>query len=250
MYVYSFSGKILPERENISFPVVLDGAVRQEGSLKAGTRISLSVFASQISAVVHSEAEVADIGAMREKVEEYARFGVDALGYLLGCGLDVEITGVSCPSPYLHTVFGVEVPGASDSAGASAGELQAAFQRILAAPRDKQPCLRRALSDFREAIRAYEDTPFYCFRAIEDLRQYFVAGEDQGQQKSWLELASRIGIPAPLGEYIRARLRPLAIPARHGQAPKTTREQRIEMLNATWKVIALFIDADRGPSAE
>jgi hypothetical protein len=247
MFVYTFSGKVLPERANVHFPLPLDGTVMKEGVLGVGTRITLSVASSQLTAVVRSETRVDDLHGMKEKVEAYARFGVDALGFLLGCGYDVEITSVTSPDPLLYEVFGVDVPGASGAAGGSPEQIREAFQKLLQIPRDRQTCVRRALADFREAVRACEDTPFYCFRALEDLRQYFVAGEDRQAQKAWAEMGRQLALPEPLADYVQTRLRALAIPARHGQAREITAGERVEMLNATWQVIHAFVAAPLQP---
>ena len=116
---------------------------------------------------------------------------------------------------------------------------------------DKQPWLRRAFVDFREAIRSHEDTPFFCFRAIEDLRQRFVSGEDTNVKKTWNEMACALSLADETKEYVWKTLRPLAISVRHGAAAKVTRESGRECFESHGiSLIALLLPNYRSPRSQ
>ena len=246
---YHFSGVVLPERADVNFPLPVKVVSAGKGKLPAGWEVSVSVVRSQLFASVTADREVTDLREIQDLVEGISRFCVDAIGFLVACGYDVEITQVTGPDPRSHVVFGVNVPGVVPPERQSNEEVFARFKQILETPGDKQRSLRRALVDFREAIRSVEDTAFFCFRAIEDLRQYFVVVEDRDVKTSWNELAQKAKIPEETMAFVKDVLRPIAIPARHGNAKDIGQAERIEMLAHTWKVIDRFISENlEGPN--
>lgn len=201
----------------------------------------VSVVNSQIAATLTTGTKIQDVEDMRERAEVAVRHCVDALGFLLACGYDVELTQVTAPEILGHIVFGVDVQGVRSAEQYTDAEILARFQTIMALGPDKQPWIRRALVDFREAIRSYDDTPFFSFRTIEDLRQRFVSGEDSDVRRTWGEMATTLRVSDDVREYVWRELRPLAISVRHGNPTRVTRESRTKMLRVAWDLIDRFV---------
>jgi hypothetical protein len=243
-FTYSLSGKILPERAVVNLPLVVKVLASPEGNMPAGWELVISIVRSQLAVTLTTNQLVNDLYDMRERVEGVVRFCVDTLGFLLACGYDVELTQVVALDTGNHKVFGVDVQGVREKDLYADPEILDAFQRILQVGTDKQQWLRRALVDFREAIRSYEDTPFFCFRAIEDLRQRFISGNDSDVKKTWRDMTIWLAVPQETVDYVWNELRPMAISLRHGAGTKVGRESRTHMLRVTWDLINRFISAD------
>lgn len=243
-FTYSFSGKVLPERADVNLPLPIKALSRGKGKFPTGWEISISIFRSQLAVTVTTEKAVDDLQPMREIVEGIARFSVDALGFLLACGYDVEITQAMGSDPRSHIVFGVDVRGVTPKEQYTREEVFSRFKQIVEVPEGKQQALRRALVDFREAIRSGEDTPFFCFRAIEDVRQLFVVGEDKDVKKTWSEMAQKLALPQETITFVQDTLRPTAISVRHGDIKDIEHAARVEMLSHTWIIIDHFITSE------
>jgi hypothetical protein len=89
------------------------------------------------------------------------------------------------------------------------------------------------------AIMHAEDTPFYCFRALESLKQYFgfVTGKSKDGEQ-WQEMAKAIGDRRADIEPIRE----LAFPARHGVPEYLSDEMRKNMFFVTWQIVETYIN--------
>lgn len=212
--------------------------------MPAGWEVVISIVRSQLAVTLTTNHPVDDLYDMRERLEGIIRFCVDTLGFLLACGYDVELTQVVALDTGNHNVFGVDVQGVREKDTYTGQEIFESFQKIIQVGAEKQQWLRRALVDFREAIRSYEDTPFLCFRAIEDLRQRFVSDNVSDVKRTWEEMAIRLAVPPETVSYVWNELRPIATSLRHGQEATVNRESRTRMLQVTWDLIQRFIAAD------
>jgi len=238
--IYVLSGKVLPERADVNLrkPMainILPGRIIPEGST-----VFVTVICSQISMVVHSRGEIADLQALAHECEGMCRMIVDCLGFLLTCGYDIEITQVSGAGG-LHVVYGVQpadlrpIPFSNDN-------FQDIFERLVTVPQAYQLAYRRALADYREAIRSFEDTAFFCYRAVEDLRQVFVENEQSKDIQTWDRLWEAMPSVEHARSYVKDVIRPLATGNRHGGGALISSQQRLEMLERTSKIISAFID--------
>ncbi len=238
--IYVLSGKVLPERANVNLPKSIAMKILPGRTIPEGSMVFVTVICSQISMVVHSRGEIADLQALAHECEGMCRMIVDCLGFLLTCGYDIEITQVSGTGG-LHVVYGVQpadlrpIPFSDDS-------FQDSFERLVTVPRAYQLAYRRALADYREAIRSFEDTAFFCYRAVEDLRQVFVENERSKEAQTWERLWEAMPVVEDARAYVKDVIRPLATGNRHGEGTLISRQQRLEMLEKTSKIIAAFVD--------
>ncbi|MHB8744776.1 MAG: hypothetical protein ACYC9L_16920 [Sulfuricaulis sp.] len=243
-HTYCLSGKVLPERAVVNLPLTVKVVASPEGSMPSGWEVVVSTVRSQLAVTLTTPEPIDDLDEMRERMEGIARFCIDTLGFLLACGYDIELTQVVGIDPLTHNVFGVDVQGVRNREQYTDGEILTRFQSILGVAPHKQQPLRRALVDFREAIRSHEDTAFFCFRAMEDLRQRFVSGEDDDPKKTWREMARIMAVPEDTVNYVWKELRPAAMSVRHGAAIKLDRASRTKMLKVTWDLVDRIISAE------
>lgn len=169
---------------------------------------------------------------------------VDVAGYYHGFSYDVEISQLIQINGAAKQVFGIDIPclkGICEQAGIS---MQDIFR--LQANHKIGYFLRHALSDVREAIRSPKDTGFFCYRAIEALKNlcavnYNLAGDDK---KQWEFFRKRYGID----QQEIMRVKQFADPIRHGnyvEARLMSDDDRANIFRWTWQIINKFIVAER-----
>lgn len=233
MGTYIFTGKVLPERAAVSVTTPLQLKVQAKDA-DVEFKATISIAVSQVSVVVKTSEETVDIGTLRNYVEHFVRSVIDAYGYISGRGYDIETTSV-IKQDGSQIVFGVEVAELE----ATQGERPVSFHD-LCGPDGlvyRSEHLRRALADLREAIRSPLDTGFFCFRAIEGIRQSFIEDEDGTDTKpSWDRLREALRIDRSWFKEIEE----FALPQRHGQMPFMSGERRVSVMRRAWKVIDRF----------
>lgn len=105
--------------------------------------------------------------------------------------------------------------------------------------------IRHALADMRSALSLSDDTPFYCYRALESLREEFVDAHDSRnnrEKRSWERLRAALSINEDAAKELAA----LAKPRRHGGNRHVTHNDRVEWLTWTRAIVAKFIDGYPG----
>ena len=233
-----FSGLVLPERAPLSVSGVHASIVGPDGAAHA--LIALNIWANQISATVDSEET--DVLTLRNLVRAEAEFVTSLAGFLLGFGYDVEITKAFNEDLSQNQVFGIDV--AVLTARAQGRDLSTVINAVLPLCYGADAIfLRRCLTDLSLAMKRLDDTAFYCFRAIESLKQSF--GSHLTEREQWSALAAAVESTKAEMEPLRAR----AFPARHGPAQPLSDAERQELFIYTWRVVERYIDyrlAERG----
>lgn len=237
MSTYIFSGKIMPERANVSVSTLSIKVLAEEAGINVDAIVSIN--ASQVSIVIETTDKNADLPTLKNYVEYLVRTVVDAYGYLSGRGYDVEITSVVDPDGK-HTVFGVGIPELEEAQN----ERPLHFPELLKVMGRSQH-LHRALGDLREAIRSPWDTGFFCYRAVECIRQSFVEKEDgNDKDPSWEGLRNALRIDR---SWLEKYTRESADAQRHGSTRYMSEEDRVLAMKHAWKVIDRFcVYAHRG----
>lgn len=163
------------------------------------------------------------------------RVALDALGYTLACGYDLEIIQMVDSVGNPPVVFGVGIP-AIEKSTASAG---IKFENIVSIFGDRRgQYLSRCLADLREAIRAPKDTGFFYYRGIESLRQFFLQEMKAKDDKvSWELLRSELAVDREEIETVKG----LADPIRHGAGGGISDSERANVFTLTWNIVNKFI---------
>jgi hypothetical protein len=147
----------------------------------------------------------------------------------------VEITKVFDEALNATRVFGIDIPVLAERAvGRDVGGLVSAIFPLCFGP--DAIYLRRCLSDLSFAMKRLDDTAFYCYRALESLRQSF--GSDLPEREQWAAMAAAVNSTPEEMEPLRAQ----AFPARHGLPPPLTDAVRQRLFQYTWTVVERYID--------
>jgi hypothetical protein len=156
---------------------------------------------SQIISLFETDSLVPNVFRLKNIVSDAVRVEVDTVGFLYGHGYDVEIVQVIRPDSIEPVVFGVDIPTLKPEAD-MAGRFTNAM-RLFADT--KGAYLQRCLADLREAIRSPRDTGFFCYRAVESLRQFFVAEAGASSDRaSWELMRSTLKVERSAFDYIKS----------------------------------------------
>ena len=166
---YLFYGKIRPERAQLSLGFDLGF---QHFSTGHTGRIEVSVILNELVARVFTD-ETWDIYDLRNLVNNVIRTELSALGYLMGRAYDIDITRVLRLEEKLDYVFGIEVDCIATPRRESPVEQKIQALRPLLQG-ESGMYVSRCLMDLMSALRYADDTAFYCYRAVESLRNHCV----------------------------------------------------------------------------
>ena len=165
------------------------------------------------------------------------RFGglVAAIGFVNGCGYDVEVSQVFDPTTSAWTNYGVR----EDSLVGRYPVVNDAIVRVLASFRaDSGHYLLSSLSDICDGMRRPDGTAFYCYRAIETLQQYFIKMFKIKKDKdAWETFRIRLGVDRGRLDAVKE----FADPRRHGGARAMTYEDRKTILATAYEVVDRFV---------
>jgi hypothetical protein len=245
-FLYVLSGKVLPERADVTIGPIKDCNIRVP-ELSIEFSAAIAICASQIMVGVRSEESIDDWETLRNIVEAVVRNIVDAFGFIEGRGYDVELTSIAEQSGR-SMVFSVEVAALQEDK-ANRPITFPELYNLLRNPSQRQDDdlafktnqLRRALADLRESIRSPYDTGFFCYRAIECIRQCFIdpgkEDNDTERKLSW----ERMGAALCIAETWADDLKRISIPQRHGGLAQMPAKERVEAMQCAWKVVDRFI---------
>lgn len=237
MEPYLFYGKIRPERAQLSLGFDLRF---QHSSTGHTGRIEVSVILNELVARVYTD-EVWDIFDLRNLVSNVIRTELSAFGYLVGRAYDIEITRVLRLEEKLDHVFGIEVDCIAVPRRESPVE-----QKLLAL----RPFLQgesgiyvsRCLMDLMSALRYADDTAFYCYRAVEALRNHCVKTQGKaisGRDAQWELFRSISGVSR---DEI-ALLSDSAKGVRHGGFAAFDGSGRALLLEKAWEIVDRYLAA-------
>lgn len=230
---YTFFGKVYPERCNVSITELHAQVKSLDGDVDGVVRYFISL--SQVTATFVGGRPVQNIYTLKNTVEDVIRVALDALGYTLACGYDLEIIQMIDSVGNPPVVFGVGISAIENSAARAGVKLE----NIVSIFGDRKgQYLQRCLADLREAIRAPKDTGFFCYRGIESLRQFFLQEMKAKDDKvSWELLRSELAVDRVEIETIKG----FADPIRHGEGGGISDSERANVFTLTWNIVNKFI---------
>lgn len=234
---YIFLGRVIPERAlldigEVKMKVLASDEV-PEGEL------FIEIIKSQVFVQFLGANKVQNVFTLRNYVEEAVRMLLDVTGYFYGYGYDVEIIQLVSPNTSEKQVFGIDIPvleGICKEAGV-------AINDILAVMSKKEGYfLRHALADIREAMKSPKDTGFFCYRAIESLKNYCAKRNEvqPEKEKAWQYFRKKYAISK---EQIMG-IKDFADPIRHGnyiESRPIADKDRAKIFKNTYDIIDAFI---------
>lgn len=233
MTKYIFYGSVLPERANVAFSPILMTSINSDYELIAQCALSKIVVEFNCNDETRINATHKNI------IEHNIRILVDSLGFSLACGYDVQIESVLNTKTHHVEIFGVHEPifdfaqnnfhpsniePHPDTAGTFFDISKLAGVHLE---------LAIALADFRESIRTPHFTSFYCYRAIEALKNA-LEGNDKQQWNKLHEIVSS-------SKEIIQPIKDKADQLRHGKFAEQSWDTRKHAMLVTWDIINKFI---------
>ncbi|HCG8574447.1 TPA: hypothetical protein NJ542_003011 [Vibrio parahaemolyticus] len=229
-YLYMLTGVVHPERADVN---VTSTRIELGDS---GDVINFSIYKSRIAFTVETSTLLNESGmnSLRLFAEEQVRTVVDSLGFLVGCGYDIEIIQCIEPQHQGHLIFGVEEKYLSEL---NYSELIEPIELVEILNSKFGAYLRRCLNDLRLAIRTPKDSAFYCYRAIECLIHYFLNNGTPNKSEAWQMFRENIGVSKEQIMYIKKA----ADPIRHGNPLEVQTADRQKVMMDTWAITMKFI---------
>lgn len=238
-YVYQLSGKVLPERAGVNIGPLTFGV--SGGEDVPQSTLHVQILWSQIFARLTCPSPVKNHFTARNLVEDCVRSILDAAGFVFGRGYDVEITQYFATDPTADWVFGVDI-GVLEKRASEAGLTVDHLAYLMSTPTSW--FFRRALADFREAIKNATDTGFFCYRAIETLMQCHAAlNGGSNDSTKWRAFRDHYNVSE---DDIR-NVKSFADPIRHGNGlhmKEVTSGERARIFELAWDIgIKVFLRA-------
>jgi hypothetical protein len=229
-------GIVLPERaklDELNWSVT--GTLLGDGKVYSA---SVSVICNQVAIWFESELEfsVLELKHLAEYVVGNQLF---ALSYIIGCVFDFQVTRVINRSKGVDYVYGIEnsaIFGRKDI-----GDLNLYLERLRARQIGINGTLiHRCLSDLSSAMRYREDTAFYCYRAIESLKQHYCAEKNilsRDDKKAWELFREGNGFSEAQLKWFAQH----AMNSRHGKVSVISSEDNDDLLRRTWDVVDTYL---------
>lgn len=234
MNTYIFKGLVLPERAQISFgPFEADLEHIATGNKLVG---KINVVLNQLTVWIHSEDEW-DIHDLRNIVKTWTNNTVSIFGYVLGYAYEVEIRQVLCEEKNIDYVFGINSQAAYDKEKHE--NAPKIVKEIMGKTSGKYGIyIMRCLNDLTMALKHVDDTYFYCFRAIESLKQYCrYKFSIESENEQWKKLSEITNTDKDSIKFIRKR----AFPERHGDIYPSDANEIQKTIKRTWEIVDLFL---------
>lgn len=232
---FLFSGIVHPERLGLTLGTIDQMLASQDGT-KLGS-MKFSIQNSQITAVMEWENDSEDIFTPRNILKTFVEPILNITEFLKGYAFDIEITKVFESDLNEIRVFNNDIPALAERN--KTRELTEAKNVYPLCSGPEGIYLRRCLGDLNMAMKHADDTPFYCYRALESLKQYFgFVNGITGDREQWKSMASALGGK----EEDVTPIKDLAFPARHGIPNPITDSKRKDIFLLTWNIVESFID--------
>ena len=231
MKKFLFVGKVYPEESHLTVREIKVGELSGISD-KHNHKIRIEVLNSIIRVDFETDAPI-DLPTARNSVEYFVSGIIDSYGYYTGSAFDVTLTfGIGDEGEYTFPPVVNEIKNAQASRPVQPNQLL-----ILSAT---FPRFHRALGDLREAIKHPMDTSFYCYRAIEAVRQHFLdkreTDDGKAKRKSWEKMANCLHF----SKSFKDKLENESSHTRHGGIKDLTSDEVTEILQKAWTLVDRF----------
>lgn len=231
MTTYFFDGLVHPERAQITFQFSLEFTHITSGE---AAQARVSIVLNQIAIWIETDVEW-DIYDLRNVAKSLVSHELAVIGFLRGLSYEVEIKRVLNTELKVDFVFGIDIPCLVErNKGISLSER---LEEIRCKSMGLEGVfLHRCFADLANAMKNPDDTGFYCYRAIESLRQHCIVRfklnkNNKGEQ--WAKLREIAGCT----EEITREIQVAADPVRHGEVASITSNERKRLFLITWDVV-------------
>lgn len=235
---YVFTGRIYPER-------VQDTKVYQKQAIGTDTycgHFIMVVFINSRQVIITLVTEKpSNEFDLRNLCADMVGSMLAAETFLTGISFSLEITTVFCGKSGLYRVFGADNPVLSQRNKTIEVEADEIFEFMSG---ENGFLVRSCFDDLNMALTHIKSLPFYCYRAIESLRQHYnavsgnnFADDSKGRTKQWEAFRNFTGIQ-------REAINPLSDKSkfiRHGNPVPFTGEEADLLLELSWIIVEQYI---------
>jgi len=237
MTVYILKGIVLPERAQITiFPIkqiCIDRTTNKKFEIK------LNINLNQITFWVNTDFEW-ELYYLKNMAESHISNILAIVGFINGCAYNIEITQVINEEKSLDFVYGIDIPciWERNKNVEINDKLNSLFSKISNSGINSI-YLSRCFTDLIMGMKHPNDTGFYCYRAIESLRQYCKNKFNiEKESEQWRKLSE---ITSYDKEHIQV-VKKFADPVRHGDILSITDSDRVEIFMRTWDIVEAFLE--------
>jgi hypothetical protein len=235
MYSYLLYGSVLPERAQLTLQCELNFTHVSSG---VDGNAKVSIILNQI-AVTITTAQNWDVHDLRNTVANILRNQLSMVGYLTGHAYDFEITRIISADGGIDYVFGIDMPCIATRRGTA--DIVAALTDLRR--KNSGPhgiFLHRSFADLVSALKDADDTGFYCYRAIEALRNHCASANgllDANRSIQWSKFREIAGCDEDAILAIKTRADLL----RHGGVTGLSSDDRADILTRTWDIVDAYL---------
>lgn len=241
-YHYVFSGVVYPERAHLELGAPIPFEF-QNIAFGISGNVQLSIYKNQIIVNFTTANRIVDMPALRNLMTDFVASVVDIAGFNGVVGYEVDLRSVCSIHEQTTEVFGVNIPGLS----IGNDEIRKYEINDLLSLCCRVALFRRALGDFKNAIRHPIDTGFFCYRAVESILNYV---RDADNLKGKPEAINRLNGILNLDPTCIELLRDLGGDVRHGKIVSITGSQRHQAIRVTREILQRFaVYLKAGPAA-
>ena len=227
-------GRIHPEAGDWYFDQPL---VVMRGDEEFQIAVAHSTFSIRVTSPSDEDVDGDWFRQLWSRASAALRGALDALGFYRGAALEVEFVGAT----YDNTGAIFEEPVCPLFAYIQDSRVEAEILTPLVWHAFDNAHLRHALGDVRQALALDGDAGFYCYRAIESLRQHYLVGdEDDGaaRKASWESLRDDLRVSKAEIDVIRES----AKSRRHGGAQAVSYPETLDNVKWTRDLVMRFIE--------
>jgi len=240
MIDYIIIGKILPERASISIvlPVMDFSPIVCKESIN---RAKLNILNNQVYILYSTDNNELKLHDIRNIAKQLIADKLSMIGYLLGYAYEIDLTRIISIEKNIDYVFGIDIPCIAERSKDLTPEgFNAEFIRvtsIIGKQESYSIYIYRCLNDLKHAMVNPDDTGFYCYRAIESIKQFcrYKYGIEI-ERDQWTKLSELTGYNSSKVQFIKEK----ADPVRHGDLSVITDEDRVKIFKDTWDIVDCF----------
>lgn len=235
-FEYTFIGLVLPERAQMSYEFSVNINTDSSGN----GEFSCSVINNQLLSTMKLEEDM-DVMTLRNFAHNIIQNHFSLLGFYTGIFYDITINRIYNESRSVNYVYGVENTDIKELWGCQ--DLRAMLDENLPKTYGHSGVLvSRALNDLMNALRNVDDAAFFCYRAIESLRNHNSSLKNITSQREAIHWESF----RETSKCSRAdidEIKKFADDLRHGKPVAMTAEEVKYVLLMTWGVIRKYFDS-------
>lgn len=235
MEAYLIEGTVLPERARLDLQFG-----QQFTHIATGVTGSMTVSILCNRVVVWLETPTEwDIFDLRNLVKYVLLNELAIVGFLHGYTYELDVSRVLNRERGIDVVYGIDVPCiALRNQSVNKEKMHILIREKTVGP--EGVFLHRCLHDLSMAMKSAEDTGFYCYRALEALRQHCIVKfslqpDKKGDQ--WRKLREI----AKCDEATTREIEAAAAHTRHGGVTPITDNERQRLFLNTWNVVEGYI---------